>query len=148
MSLSQAEPNALLSALRETLNARAAGWWRVADGRLEQVAFVAASDMPVGVSHGFAEATRSVGLDQSDLSIVQAATTGLLTAFKAEERPAGTGSGLWLRRFGAGVSVAVPIRGLDGEVAWVVSVALEDGQSDPRAVGAVIGESAADWSLA
>jgi hypothetical protein len=124
--------------IRYALRARAAGWWRLEGDRLELVGFSATEGMPEGVARRFAEATRSVPLSQTDLGIVRAALQGEMTVSSAEELPPGTGSGLWLRRFGAARSVAVPIRGPSGAVSLVVSVALsEDPPDDQEVVGMV-----------
>src|SRR4051812_21966330 len=103
-------PQDRLDSLRERFCARAAGWWRVAGDRLEQVAFSADADMPGEVARGFAGATRSVPMDRGDLGIVRAAATGEPAVSRVDDLPADSGSGLWLRRFGATRSVAVPVR--------------------------------------
>src|SRR6185437_2196304 len=90
-------PHALLAALRGRFHARAAGWWRVAGDRLEQVAFSAAADMPGDVAREFAGSTRSVPLARADLGIVKAAVTCEVAVSRADELPADSGSGLWLR---------------------------------------------------
>jgi hypothetical protein len=113
-----------LAALRARLNARAAGAWKVEGDRLAQVAFDPAPDLPSAVAEGFAAATGSVDLTRLDLGIVEAAVSGRVTVSIAANLPAGTGSGYWLRAFGASRSVAVPIFEGDGKVAAVVSVAL------------------------
>ena len=124
--------------LRERLCARAAGWWTVAGDRLEQVAVVFAADMPEAVVGEFASATRAVALAQTDLGIVRAVLSGEPTVSRVEELSSDAGSGLWLRRFGAARSVAVPLRDRSGAVAAVVSVALAgDAPDDPAVAEAV-----------
>lgn len=113
-----------LTLLRVRLSVRAAGVWRVEGDRLEQVVFDAAPDLPGEVAEGFARATRSVDLSHVDLGIVKAVNTGQPAVSIALELAAETGSGYWLRAFEASRSVAVPIFGLDGQVALVVAVAL------------------------
>ncbi len=131
-----------LAALGATLGARASGLWRVEGDRLDQVAFAPAPDLPEEVARGFAAATRSVGLLDISLGIVRAATSGEICVSIAAGLPAGAGSGRWLRAFGAARSVAVPILGEGGRVAFVASVALG---IDPDA-GSVAGLiRAVDW---
>ena len=98
-----------LADLARALSARAAGVWRVEGDRLVQVAFVAGEGLAEEVARAFAEATRSVSRAQGDLGIVRAATLGVVTASRTAELPAETGSGFWLRAFGASRSVAVPL---------------------------------------
>jgi hypothetical protein len=145
--MSESRPSAidLLDALRARLGARAAGWWRVEGDRLEQVAFAAAPDMPEGVARGFAEATRSVPLGQADLGIVRAVLSGGPAVSRADDLPADTGSGLWLRRFGASRSVALPLREGEGAVLAVVSVALAGRTPGDGAVAKALRDEAAGW---
>jgi hypothetical protein len=108
------------------LGARAAGYWRIdrqAD-RLLQVAFAAGEGLDPEVARRFAAGTVSVPLDQSGLGIVAAAVTGRPAISLVESLPEESGSGKWLRSFDASRSVAVPIRGPDGGVLGVFSVAL------------------------
>src|SRR4051794_28585393 len=98
------------AALLQALNARAAGCWRVAGDRLEQLTFIPGHDLDDTVAREFAQATRSVALSQTELGIVQAVRTGEAVVSRAGELPVDTGSGFWLQRFGATRSVAVPIR--------------------------------------
>src|SRR5947209_3438562 len=116
------EPSPLerLETLRATLDARAAGWWRLEGSRMIQVAFAAAADMPEEVSVGFAEATRAVPLSDVSLGIVKAAVEGRPAVSLTDKLPSEVGSGLWLRRFGAERSVAVPVAGPGGRVVAVV----------------------------
>jgi hypothetical protein len=60
-----------------------------------------------------------------------------------DELPADSGSGRWLRAFGAGRSVAVPIRDERGAVAGVFSVALL--ANDPIDDPAVIDRISTTW---
>jgi hypothetical protein len=145
MSEHRPAPIDLLEVLRARLGARAAGWWRVEADRLEQVAFAAAPDMPEGVARGFAEATRTVPLGQADLGIVRAVLSGAPAVSRADELPADSGSGLWLRRFGASRSVAVPLRGGGEAVLAVVSVALAGREPGEEAVAEALRAEAAGW---
>ena len=126
-----------LAALRSRLSARAAGIWEVSGDRLEQVAFDAALDMPSEVANRFADATRSVDLARLDLGIVKAAATGRVVVSVADDLPADTGSGYWLRAFGATRSVAAPIVGPGGHITLVVSVALGP-EPDAETVAAML----------
>lgn len=113
-------PREAVRSLLIDLGARAAGCWRVEGDRLVQAAFVGAENLPVEVAREFATATSSVPLDRIELGIVRACVEGVVAVSIAAELPPDVGSGLWLRRFGAERSVAVPIEGSGG----VVSVAL------------------------
>jgi hypothetical protein len=134
-----------VAALMRDLGARAAGLWRVVGDRLEQVAFVAGPGLPAEVARAFAEATRSVALDREGLGIVRAATGGGPAVSRADALPADSGSGLWLRAFGASRSVAVPVRDRLGDVVAVVSVALPDGPPDDQDVAALLRDAASSW---
>jgi hypothetical protein len=139
-------PTDRLERLRAGLNARAAGWYRVAGDRLEQVAFTAAPDMPPEVADDFARATRSVALDRTELGIVKAALTAAVAVSRVEELPAETGSGFWLRKFGASRSVAVPLGEGNGPVARVVSLALGPPPPGDEETAAFIREAAERWT--
>ncbi len=115
---------AAVEGLRRGLNARASGLWRRSGDQLLQAVFVAAEDMPEVVARGFALATQSVPIDRTDLGIVRAVVDGEPVVSVAETLPPGTGSGLWLRAFGAARSVAVPLRNESGEITAVLSVAV------------------------
>jgi hypothetical protein len=141
MSSNALSPLERLAALRDRFHARAAGWWRVSGDHLEQVAF-AAADLPEEVAREFSEATRSVPLDRVDLGVVKAAVTGEVTVSRVGDVLADTGSGHWLRRFGASRSVAVPIHDTSGIVARVVSLALPEGAPDDEAVAVAIRSAA------
>ncbi len=122
-------PDALrrkLEGLCAALDACAAGYWRMdqQDQQLIQVAFVPGPGLDHQVGGQFAAATRSVALSQSNLGIVAAAVTGQPAISRVEDLPADSGSGRWLRAFGAARSVAVPVTGKDGNVLSVLSVAL------------------------
>ncbi len=135
-------PHDLLDALRRRFDARAAGWWRTAADRLEQVAFAADANLDDDVARGFAEATRSVPLDQGDLGIVRAAVTGKPAVSRTVDHPAESGSGLWLRRFGASRSIAVPVG--DG---WVVSLAMAGDLPDDESIASAIRNEAERWRV-
>lgn len=129
-----------LRALLGRLEGRAAGAWRVEGGTLAQVAFVTTPDMAAEVARGFAAATERVDLGRVELAIARAAATAFAVVSIAEELPAGTGSGFWLRAFGAARSIAVPVEGANGRVAWVVSVALGAEPSAAEVEAAIRGE--------
>lgn len=135
-----------LAHLARALSARAAGIWRVEGDWLVQVAFVAGDGLAEEVARTFAEATRSVSRAQGDLGIVRAATLGVVTASRSAELPAGTGSGLWLRAFGASRSVAVPLLDARGGVHAVVSVALAECPLDDQAVADRIRSGSPEWT--
>jgi hypothetical protein len=121
-----ADAAACVESLRRALGARAAGLWRLDEDRRElvQVAFAPGPELSDEVAAGFAQATRSVGLEQGNLGIVVAVTTGRFASSWAETLPAEVGSGRWLRAFGAVRSVAVPLADVTGRVVSVLSVAL------------------------
>jgi hypothetical protein len=133
--------------LRIALEARAAGYWWVVGDRLEQLAFSASSALPADVSNGFAQATQSIALTQADLGVVRAALTGAVAVSRASELPADSGSGYWLRAFGASRSVAVPLHDLQGRVRAVFSVALADSPLDDETVAARIATTTRGWGL-
>jgi hypothetical protein len=124
MNPQRPSPDAVIDSLRRLLHARAAGWWERAFDRLELLAFAAADDMPAEVAEGFAAATRSVPLDRPELGVVRAVLDARPVVSRVEQLPPDAGSGLWLRRFGATRSVAVPVLDGSGRVVRVVSVAL------------------------
>jgi hypothetical protein len=124
----------LLDTLLARLDARAAGVWRVEGDRLVQLAFKAAGDMPRDVAEGFAAATSEVALDRLELGIVGAVVERRRKVSLAAVLPEGSGSGYWLRAFGASRSVAVPVG------PFVVSVALaEDGPTDNEVEAILLG---------
>jgi hypothetical protein len=108
------------------LGARAAGYWQIDPqaARLVQLSFVPGVGLDPEVGRQFAAATATVPLSQKSLGIVAAALTGQTAISRVDELPADSGSGLWLRAFGACRSVAVPIRGARGPIQGVFSVAL------------------------
>ena len=134
-----------LADLVRALSARAAGVWRVEGDSLVQVAFVAGEGLPEVVAFSFAAATRSVSWASGGLGIVRAATLGVVTTSRTEELPAESGSGLWLRAFGASRSVAVPLFHAQGGVHAVVSVALADSPLDDQAVADRIRSDPLGW---
>ena len=115
-----------VAALCESLNARAAGYWQLdaQAQRLVQVAFVPSARLDPLVGLEFAATTLDVELGQKNLGIVAAASEGRPVVSRAVDLPEDSGSGRWLRAFGASRSVAVPIRGGSGQVEGVLSVAL------------------------
>jgi len=135
-----------LAALLELPEARAAGLWRIENGRLALVAFAPCAALSAEVARGFAEATRSVPLDQPGLGIVAAAQRGEPAVTRAIEMPEDSGSGLWLRRFGASRSIAVPLRDAGGAIIGVLSVALGSETLDEREVVESVREAGQGWS--
>ncbi len=128
-------PHDVVAAVCQSLRARAAGYWRADGARLVQVAFVPGEGLDPDVAREFAEATQSVPLSETGLGIVAAATSGEVAVSRAEELPSSSGSGRWLRAFGAARSVAVPLCDDHGDVSGVLSVALpEDLAADDRTV--------------
>ena len=107
-------------------SARAAGYWQLDQEteRLVQLGFVPGVGLDPEVGRQFAAATAAVPLSQTSLGIVAAALTGQPAVSRVAELPADSGSGRWLRAFGASRSVAVPIRGEGGKIQGVFSVAL------------------------
>ena len=65
-----------------------------------------------------------MSLSQTSLGIVTAALTGQPAISRVAELPADSGSGRWLRSFGADRSVAVPWLDQQGSVQGILSVAL------------------------
>ena len=106
--------------------ARAAGYWQLDQEteRLVQLGFVPGMGLDPEVGRQFAAATATVPLSQTSLGIVAAALTGQPAVSRVAELPADSGSGRWLRAFGASRSVAVPVRGEGGKIQGVFSVAL------------------------
>ena len=113
-----------VEALRLAIGARAAGLWHVRGDRLLLVSFVPAPDMPDEVARRFRENAREVGLERTELGIVNAVIARSPAVSVAGSLPVETGSGYWLRAFGAERSVAVPILGPDGAILAVLSAAL------------------------
>jgi hypothetical protein len=115
-----------VSQLCDAIGACAAGYWRLdaEEDRLVQVVFVPGEGLDPQVSREFADATASVPLSRMSLGIVIAATTGRPAVSRIADLPADSGSGRWLRAFGAGRSVAVPVQDAQGAIRGVISVAL------------------------
>jgi hypothetical protein len=129
---------AQLTKLRRRLQAKAAGHWHVCDGVLCLGAFVPSPELSPDVSDGFVRATHSVSLARVELGIVKAAATGVTAVSKVDDLDAESGSGYWLRAFGADRSVAVPLANAQGRVTEVVSVAVEPSDRTDEAVEALI----------
>jgi hypothetical protein len=108
--------------LRE-FDGRAIGLWRVEANRLVQIRFEAPLVDPE-VAQRFAGETRSLELDRLNLGIVKAASSGHPAVSLAADLPEDSGSGYWLRAFGAERSVAVPLKVREGTIGWVFSIAL------------------------
>lgn len=138
-----------LAELRFELGARAAGYWWSAGQWLEQIAFAPSPALPADVAQAFAEATRSVALSRTDLGIVRAAVSGSAVVSRASELADDTdsGSGYWLRAFGATRSVAVALYDPSAVVRAVVSVALPaDNTLDDDAVVERIRAAVRHWA--
>jgi hypothetical protein len=129
----------LLDTLLVRLKARAAGLWRVEGNRLVRLVFKAAGDMPRDVAAGFAAATSEVALDRLELGIVAAAVERRRKVSLAAGLPTDSGSGYWLREFGASRSVAVPVG------PWVVSVALWEDQPTDDEVESILVAAISGW---
>ncbi len=134
-----------LPALRDRLDARAAGVWQVEGDRLALVAFDGADDLAPGAGDGFARAAASVPLDRPDFSIVAAVRTGRINDWHAADLPADAGSGYWLRAFPAARSVAVPIFGPGGVAVGVVSVATRGPEPPAAEVERAVTAEAEGW---
>ncbi len=126
-----------LNDLRRDLDARATGLWLARVDRLELVAFFAADDLPAAVAREFADATRSVPLDRTDLGIVGSAISGRPLVSIALDLPVEAGSAIWLNRFAAERSIAVPKIRHDGSVAAVASVAVRGSLPEAEVVARV-----------
>lgn len=99
-----------LGELLEITDSRAVGLWRLEGNSLQLVGFQAKSDMPADVKRGFAEATRTVSLNQTGLGIVKAAVDRRPAVAHREAGETGlSDSAGWLARFEAVQSLAVPI---------------------------------------
>lgn len=123
---------------RIRLNARAVGIWSLQGDALVQLAFEAAPGMSDQVAQEFAEATRVVALDQLGLGIVKAASEGRVVVSVADELDPTSGSGYWLRAFGADRSIAVPRLDPWGAVIGVFSVAMPGLDPDAEAVCSIL----------
>lgn len=128
----------VLADLIARLDGRAAGLWVRAGESLRLVAFQPAPDLPDAVRDGFSEATRAVPLSSPDLSIVQAFVGKRPVLAVTETLPPETGSGRWLRAFGASCSLAVPVSGSDPHTTGVLSVAMRAVPSVPDEVAALL----------
>lgn len=113
-----------LGDLANQVGAVAVGLWRRGGDHLVQVCFVSDPDLPEPVGVAFALATRIVPLTNGELGIVKAAMLGEVAFSRAVDLPPDSGSGYWLRQFGASCSVAVPV----GD--QVLSVALAETPDD------------------
>lgn len=117
------KPGAGLAALLRACGGRAIGVWVVHGDELRIAAFDSSPELSSDVARRFTETSASVGLSQTTLGIVRAVLIGEPVVSIAADLHPETGSGLWLRAFGAERSIAVPIRGDNGGVRAVISVA-------------------------
>ena len=133
-----------LAELATRVNARAAGLWRVEATDLVQVAFWAAFDVDNDVSEAFSRATQRVDRSRTELGIAGAAASFSPKISVAQNLPAESGSGYWLRQFDADRSIAVPFvrEGMAVGVASVAIRGLEDNQ-----VIAVVREFLESWAV-
>lgn len=113
-----------VEALRCVLDARAAGLWYVRGERLELAVFAPAPDMPDDVARRFQEAAGNIGFERADLGVVKAVIERSAAVSVAGRLPVETGSGYWLRAFGAERSVAVPMLDPEGKIRAVLSAAM------------------------
>ena len=122
----------VLQSLREALQGRATGLWRLEGAYLRLVGFAPAPDLDATIAEAFVTATRAVRLDQLALGIVKAFVTRQPAISRTLELPPEVGSGYWLRAFGATRSVAVPLLSANaGEPPLgVLSIALGDAPED------------------
>lgn len=116
-------PQNAVRRLVDEMSALAGGLWVVEADRLSQRAFAAGSGLDPAVGGLFADATRSVPLDRTDLGIVRAWSTGEAAVSRVADTAFAAGSGGWLRAFGAARSVAVPIP-REESVVMVIAIAL------------------------
>jgi hypothetical protein len=105
----------------------AAGIWELAGLDLVQAEFWSSGVLDPDVAIEFAAATKRVSLDRVELGIVAAMRSGGPFVSIAANLDPKRGSGLWLRRFRADCSLAVPFR------QTVASVAVCQ-PSDPSAI--------------
>ena len=99
-----------LDDLLAATGARATGLWTVNEDELRQIGFRAVNDMADIVKREFADATLNVPLSQQGLGIVKAALFKAPAVASVEDSSGELGaSALWLRRFGATQSLALPI---------------------------------------
>ncbi|CAN5647577.1 hypothetical protein BH23PLA1_BH23PLA1_10840 [soil metagenome] len=147
MPIQVAEARARVEALRASFGGRASGLWVMdhENRRLRQVVFAPAPDLPAEVASTFANATRSVPLDRLDLGIVRAVADREPAVSVAEHLPADSGSGRWLRAFGAKRSVAVPLIDGEGIVQAVLSVALPEHPAEDSTVAALVRDQGAPF---
>lgn len=121
--------------LQET-EAWAVGMWAVRGEFLEQVVFAAADGFDSQVAEEFAEATRRVSLEKTQLGIVNAVVHQRPALAVASDQ---TGdlrqSAGWLERFGAKCSLSCPLRTAQGEIVGVFAVSWRElhEESDPTA---------------
>lgn len=138
--------NRHLADLRLALGARAAGYWWHAGDWLEQVALAFSPTFDPAVAQTFKEITRSVALEKTDLGIVRAAVADEPVVSRVSDLPGASGSGYWLRAFGAERSVAVPLHDPSTAVRAIVSVALAaDNPLDDGAVVERIRSTVRQW---
>lgn len=133
----------------EAVGARAAGYWELdlENHRLVQIAFVSGAGLAPDLGREFEAATRTASLNQKDLGIVAAALSGQPAISRVDELPPDSGSGRWLRVFGASRSVAVPARDVHNTVRGVLSVALpRDIRTDDREIAEQLERAWSDFN--
>ncbi len=121
--------------LQET-DAWAVGVWAVRGDFLEQVVFASAEGFDSQVAQEFAEATRRVSLEKTQLGIVNAVVHQRpARAVASDQSGELRQSAGWLERFGAKCSLSCPLRSAKGEIAGVFAVSWREllEESDPTA---------------
>lgn len=131
-------PRDALERLVSDLESPGAGFWRLADDRLELVEFVAGGSLPEETATSFAAATRSVPLDRISLAIVRAAVEREPIVSYARDLDPEVGSGYWLRRLGAERSIAAPILNLQGRPIGVVSIGVNGSNWNDEVVSELV----------
>ena len=121
------------------LDARAVGVWSVRGDHLDQDRFWSGPDLPDDVARAFAVATLRVSMAMTGLAIVKVAVEARPLVSIAADLPPDSGSGYWLRRFGATRSFALPIV-QRGRVLRVVSAAVADADRDEAEIFAAMRE--------
>lgn len=116
-----------ISFVQMKAEAVATGSWKydAESRRLLLEGFQHAADMPKAVAEGFTKATADVPVTDTGLGIVLAARAMAQTEYRAEDLPPDSGSGYWLRQFGADRSIALPQTDSGGKLIRILSVAVK-----------------------
>jgi hypothetical protein len=137
----------LVAEILSELGASAAGLWRIDGERLVQVAFAASTELDEAVARDFEEATRSISLDRTNLGVVIAVRSGKIVPLHSGEIPDDAGSGLWLNRFRAARSVAMPIADAEGKIIGGLAASFASMTPDDQTVGSRLRELASAAGL-